>query len=125
MLIFLQHCANLFPAGANQFNMIHLAACQKNPTSLEVIAAHCSKVELEKPDENGRSPLMYATMMGLEKNVQILMGMEVCKIYNHDTFSLQNISQASPANNLVEGGYILCPQKDFFLEQAICPANAS
>lgn len=73
----LKHKAKLFPNGANQFNNIHLAAIQKDPSSLQTIASYCTNVELQCVDNNGKTPLMYAVQNGLHENVTTLLSAKV------------------------------------------------
>ena len=61
------------------FTAIHLAVCQENPESIYVLTEKVNKTLLNVKDHLGRTPLMYACLMGFDKNVELLIAQKVSR----------------------------------------------
>lgn len=59
------------------FSVIHLAACQENPESIIILTKTLNKTLLNVKDHLGRTPLIYACLMGFDKNVELLLEQKV------------------------------------------------
>eukprot|EP00794_Sanderia_malayensis_P017414 gene17414-19157_t len=75
--ILLKYGASLSTYDPDGFTAIHLAACQENPENILVLTDCVNKTLLNVKDRLGRTPLMYACLMGFDKNVQILLHQKI------------------------------------------------
>ena len=69
--------ASLTTSDPEGFSVVHLAACQENPDSIFVFTEMLNKTLLNVKDHLGRTPLMYACLMGFDKNVELLLSQKV------------------------------------------------
>ncbi|XP_065052326.1 serine/threonine-protein phosphatase 6 regulatory ankyrin repeat subunit A-like [Rhopilema esculentum] len=72
-----QHGASLSTKDPDGFTTIHLAACQENPESIYILTKTVNKTLLNVKDKLGRTPLIYACLMGFDKNVELLLAQKI------------------------------------------------
>eukprot|EP00112_Aurelia_sp_Birch-Aquarium-sp1_P010726 Seg2284.4 transcript_id=Seg2284.4/GoldUCD/mRNA.D3Y31 product=Inversin protein_id=Seg2284.4/GoldUCD/D3Y31 len=75
--LLLRYGVSLSSKDPDGFTAIHLAACQENPESIYVLTEKVSKTLLNVKDHLGRTPLMYACLMGFDKNVELLIAQKI------------------------------------------------
>ena len=73
----MQYGASLTTKDPDGFSVVHLAACQENPESVFVLTEMLNKTLLNVKDHLGRTPLIYACLMGFDKNVELLLSKKV------------------------------------------------